>query len=418
MRRFLMPVLCAIAVGVFVTVRVGESALYPAAADELAVHEWGTFTTVAGVDGRAIDWLPLGGPSDLPCFVEHFNSDPLVKVLPNGSRIGPGGASTNVAYGDARRGMAARVRMETPVLYFYSNRDTTVRVRVRFHRGLMTEWYPPAVVSQAAVSAATLRNPNESSVIEWPSVRVSPTAQPAFPLERGASHYYAARSTDAAPLSVGDQHERFLFYRGVADFDASLSAAVDGDGRIVLKNVSDAEIPAVVLFERRGARLGFRVVGRLSGDRTVAPPSLDGSFDDLRSTLEQTLVANGLTAREASAMVETWRDSWFEEGTRVFYIVPRRTVDEILPLEIAPAPSHVTRVFVGRMEVLTPATVQTVRTAVGAHDQETLARYARFLGPIADRILSETADAAMSARIRDVTNAALASYLRRTAICE
>ena len=166
--------------------------------------------------------------------------------------------------------------------------------------GPTTEWYPPAVVSQAAVSAATLRNPNESSVIEWPSVRVSPTAQPAFPLERGASHYYAARSTDAAPLSVGDQHERFLFYRGVADFDASLSAAVDGDGRIVLKNVSDAEIPAVVLFERRGARLGFRVVGRLSGDRTVAPPSLDGSFDDLRSTLfEQTLVANGLTAREA-----------------------------------------------------------------------------------------------------------------------
>ena len=117
-------------------------------------------------------------------------------------------------------------------------------------------------------------------------------------------------------------------------------------------------------------------------------------------------------------MVETWRDSWFEEGTRVIYIGPRRIVDAILPLEIAPAPSHVTRVFVGRMEVLTPATVQTVRTAVGAHDQETLARYARFLGPIADRILSETADAAMSARIRDVTNAALASYLRRTAICE
>ena len=102
----------------------------------------------------------------------------------------------------------------------------------------------------------------------------------------------------------------------------------------------------------------------------------------------------------------------------MFYVVPRRTVDEILPLEIAPAPSHVTRVFVGRMEILTPATVQTVRTAVDAHDQETLARYARFLGPISDRILSGTADAAMSARIRDVTNAALASYLRRTAICE
>jgi hypothetical protein len=185
-----------------------------------------------------------------------------------------------------------------------------------------------------------------------------------------------------------------------------------------LKSISAAEIPAAVLFERRGAKLGFRVIGRLSGDRTVSPPSLDGSFDDLRAVLEQTLVANGLTSKEASAMVETWRDSWFEEGTRVFYIVPRRTVDEILPLEIVPAPSHVARVFVGRMEVLTPATVQTVRTALEAEDQETLARYARFLGPIGDRILSGTIDAVAAGRIRNATNAALASYLRRTAICE
>ena len=208
-----MPALCAIVVGVFVIARVGESLLstqLPPTSSRCT--SGGRSPPWRGVDGRAIDWLPLGGPSDLPCFVEHFNSDPLVKVLSDGSRIGRGGASTNVAYADARRAMAARVRMETPVLYFYSNRDTTVRVRVRFHRGLMTEWYPPAVVSQGAVSAATLRNPNQSSVIEWPSVRVTPTAPPAFPLERGESRYYAARSTDAAPLSVGDQHERFLFY--------------------------------------------------------------------------------------------------------------------------------------------------------------------------------------------------------------
>ena len=33
----------------------------------LTVHEWGTFTSVAGAGGRAIEWLPLGGPTDLPC---------------------------------------------------------------------------------------------------------------------------------------------------------------------------------------------------------------------------------------------------------------------------------------------------------------------------------------------------------------
>jgi hypothetical protein len=47
-----------------------------------------------------------------------------------------------------------------------------------------------------------------------------------------------------------------------------------------------------------------------------------------------------------------------------------------------------------------------------------LTRYARFLGPITDRILSETSDDAVAARIRDVTNKALVAYLRRAAICE
>ncbi len=418
MRRFLVSAVVAMGVGVLVFARSGETASSVRSSHELAVHEWGTFTTVAGVDGRAIDWLPLGGPSDLPCFVEHFNSNPLVKILPEGSAVGPNGVSPNVTYEQARRELQARVRMETPVLYFYSDRDTTVRVRVQFHRGVMTEWYPPAVVSQRPVNAATLADPGETSSIEWPAVRVTPSAPAAFPSDHSESRYYAARSTDAAPVSVGHLRERFLFYRGVANFDVPLSVAVDAEGRVVLKDLLASEIPEVILFDRRGTKLGFRVVGSLGGEKAISPPVLDGSLAELRATLEQTLVSNGLTAEEASAMVETWRDSWFEEGTRVFYIVPRGTVDETLPLDISPAPSRVNRVFVGRMEVLTAATVQAVRAAVDRNDQEMLARYARFLGPISDRILSGTNDAALSARIRDVTNAALVTYLRRTAICE
>ena len=44
----------------------------------LTVHEWGTFTSVAGENGDAIEWDVLGGKYDLPRFVnsEHpcFNS--------------------------------------------------------------------------------------------------------------------------------------------------------------------------------------------------------------------------------------------------------------------------------------------------------------------------------------------------------
>ena len=417
MRRSVMAVVFAMSAGVSISARVAE--LPRAKSGELTVHEWGTFTSVAGADGRAIDWLPLGGPSDLPCFVQHFNNDQFIKTLP--ARAGGTTATTAVAaatYDVARRQMAARVRMETPVLYFYSDRDTTVRVRVSFHHGLITEWFPPAAVSQGAVSAATLHDPATTSVIEWPAVRVAPTAAPSFPTERVESRYYAARSTDAAPLSVAGARERFLFYRGVADFDVPLSASFEGDGRILLKNLSANEIPAAILFERRGAKLGYRVLGLIGGDLLSEPPALDRTVDGLRRTLEQTLAAQGLTAKEASAMVETWRDSWFEDGLRVFYIMPRRMVDDLLPLDITPAPTRVARVFVGRMELFPPATVQAVRAAIDADDQASLSKYARFLGPLTDRIVAEIHHPAVSARIRDVTNAALTTYLRRTAICE
>jgi hypothetical protein len=39
----------------------------------LVAHEWGTFTSVAGEDGRPVQWLPHAGPTDLPDFVGRIN---------------------------------------------------------------------------------------------------------------------------------------------------------------------------------------------------------------------------------------------------------------------------------------------------------------------------------------------------------
>src|SRR5262245_65977662 len=47
----------------------------------LTVHEWGTFTAVAGEDGRPVQWMALSGPSDLPCFVKRAPN------LPDKSRL-------------------------------------------------------------------------------------------------------------------------------------------------------------------------------------------------------------------------------------------------------------------------------------------------------------------------------------------
>ncbi|HEY7396556.1 MAG TPA: hypothetical protein VH559_16985 [Gemmatimonadaceae bacterium] len=378
--------------------------------DALTAHEWGTFTTVAGEDGRAEHWLPLGGPTDLPCFVEHFQNSRLVKLVP--------GQETPLDYASARSALWGKVRMETPVIYFYSRPERDVTVRVRFPRGWMTEWYPHALVSQPYVTSRTGRDAAHTSVIEWKNVKVAASVGTSFPSGDGESHYYAARRTEATPLRAGQQVEKFLFYRGVGDFDVPLTAVARTDGGVRVANLGSAPFPAVILFERRGDKLGYRIQRDVAGEVSLDAPALTGNLDTLRADLQRTLVKAGLFDREAAAMVDTWRDSWFEEGTRMFYIVPRRTVDAVLPLEITPAPDNLARVFVGRMEVITPATMSAVDRAIRGNDATVLARYARLLGPVTERLLAKGTTAASAERIHQLTNAALASYARRSMICE
>jgi hypothetical protein len=68
----------------------------------LTVHEWGTFTSIAGKDGQAVEWSPLTDSTDLPSFVEHLRT-PEFKL-----------------------GLRGTVRMETPVLYFYDSHEEQV----------------------------------------------------------------------------------------------------------------------------------------------------------------------------------------------------------------------------------------------------------------------------------------------------
>src|SRR6478672_12339945 len=133
-------------------------------AADLVVHEWGTFTSVAGPDGQAVTWRPLSGSSDLPCFVRMLNpgSVKFELTVP--------GANPTVAW---LGGLRARVRMETPVLYFYSPREMSVDVRVQFPHGLITEWYPRTVVPPADFPL----NFTGTGGISWPSVRVQPSAR-------------------------------------------------------------------------------------------------------------------------------------------------------------------------------------------------------------------------------------------------
>src|SRR5258708_20544919 len=117
------------------------------------VHEWGTFTSIAGPDGQAVEWTPQAGPSDLPCFVVR-------------NRFNIKGA------------LRGTVRMETPVMYFYAPGQTQASVSVRFNEGVITEWYPPAAVTEAPT-----RNGRQDGTIRWSHVSIVPQLSTAFRTE-------------------------------------------------------------------------------------------------------------------------------------------------------------------------------------------------------------------------------------------
>ncbi|MBV9267953.1 MAG: hypothetical protein JO061_17425 [Acidobacteriaceae bacterium] len=345
--------------------------------DALIVHEWGTFTSVAASDGSAEDWGVLDGKDDLPSFVNDRG------------------------YRGFKRRLEGTVRLETPVLYFYSPREVNAHVRVSFPKGLITEWYPKAEyqVDRKTETGALYRLPASLNGIdfsmmsliggiEWKSIRIEPGATPDLPREHAPSRYYAARATDASPVTVDGEHEKFLFYRGVGRFSVPLSARLSQDGNVVLENCGD-EVPIAMLFENRGGRFGYRMTRAVSGEVTLSRPALGTSFDALAADLENALVRQGLFRKEAQAMIATWRDSWFEEGSRVIYIVPTGAVNAVLPIQIDPVPAQIRRVFVGRMELITAETMHRVEAAIAANDQCLLDRYGRFLDPILKRIVLE-----------------------------
>ena len=375
----------------------------------LVAHEWGTFTSIAGRNGQAVRWLPLRGSAEPPRFVEHF-SDAQFK-----------------------QGLAGTVRMETPVLYFYSPYEAVVSVKVGFSRGVITEWYPHASQvnpdPRKAWDREALFRGHGGGGIEWDSVTVSPNLAARFPGEDragdetsyGDSHggqgnqYYADRRTSASPLAVktaaGDRQEKILFYRGVSTFSVPISASLSSEGQVRLANLAQNEIPSVLLFERRGDKLGYRLGGALPSEMSLEPPELTGTLESMSRDLEDILTSQGLYPDEAHAMLETWRQSWFEEGSRLFYIVPSRFPNTILPLTIHPAPSQTVRVFVGRLELITPATTQALEKILASRDLTGLQKYDRFLEPILKEM--EEANPAAAAQIERDLDATYRSGMLR-----
>jgi hypothetical protein len=189
-----------------------------------------------------------------------------------------------------------------------------------------------------------------------------------------------ARETDSALVKVvkapvpvhwkGDV-EKFLFYRGLGEFDLPLSVSSTSDkddATLTLRNRAEAPLTSVFAVRVRNGMVQYARLPDLQGKseqviNTASTlsgwmPAEDG-VRQVKQQLTAALAKEGLFDREALAMTNTWEKSYFHtDGFRIFYSLPRSLVDEIIPIRIKPAPDRLERVMVGRVEVLTPAQEQ------------------------------------------------------------
>jgi hypothetical protein len=317
------------------------------APDRLVVHEWGTFTSFSGSDGVPVGFYPNN--SDLPSFVYHQGNE-----LSKAGRLAKDGT----------------ISMETPVLYFYTDKSQQASVRVDFPKGWITEWYPYAA---GAPVEEDRRSDKPGQSIQW-NVKLLAGKSPSFPREKQDNHYYPARETDAVPLEAeftepedrrdwalrgGSvvQREKFLFYRGVGRFAPPITVRPVAGGQVRVKNTLRQPLNGLVLVSVHGGKIGFKSLGEVeAGAEMVASLNdIDTTSGDLAEVMVKNLTAAGLYEKEAQAMVKTWDSAWFhEEGNRLLYLVPRTRTDELLPLKVDPKPTEVVRVLVGRHDFLTP----------------------------------------------------------------
>jgi len=336
---------------------------------KLIVHEWGTFTSFSGSNGVRIDFRPLAD-NDLPAFVIN--------------RARQAGAWHPLA----KFNLLVQERMETPVTYFYTDREREVNVKVGFPQGLLTEFYPPV---QQMLPKFEWKNAVKirDSELDWGTVQLIPESKLGNTVaDKGLSevirqrllgsllpdtqgnHYQFARETDSALVHVnlpgkkdlysvpnGDFFEKFLFYRGIGNFELPIHVVAKGSGRFEVSNSGSDAIRSLFLVTADGKELRFAKAEQIDpqGKLTMVQSSTKANLDDLAEAVVESLVAEKLYEKEARSMVNTWRQSWFgEQGTRLFYVVPSRLTEALLPLTISPAPDEMVRVLVGRFEIMSP----------------------------------------------------------------
>ena len=358
-------------IGVIAVSAVGLAAFSPRGGvrspSPLVVHEWGTITTRHTANGTAegrLNRLDLDSYEPLASFVHRYeppvtSRDPLGTLLK--APIGSGRADVTM-------------RLETPVMYFHpapgSPPIAPFDVSVNFRGGVVNEFYPEAAPSVNGWNGEHL-NDAVTSTLSWKSVALTDGAE----LPVTDKHVWLApREVKSSRVTVNHgEVEQYLFYRGVANLPAVLRTELTSTGMILRSpahtpwlNAASTTLGAVWIVDIRGKGIAAvrttepLTIARGDSSRILARVGAfsprdysDSALPNLKSAMHAALVARGLFADEATAMLETWKNSYFRSpGLRVFYLVPNEWTSYYLPVTIS-TPHTLSRVIVGRIDIQT-----------------------------------------------------------------
>jgi hypothetical protein len=325
----------------------------PLHAENLIIHEWGTFTSLQNEAGQAMRGI-AEDVETLPVFVRDLVQSSGGKGIP--STMYP----------------EVSMRLETPVVYFHlpkGSKPITLDFSATFNGGLISQFYPGAEANFRSDQIPAL-TPATVGTLTWQRITVG-TDKPG---PQTNSHVWLApRAVEAANITArSGESERYLFYRGVGQLDAPLRI-VRNDGRLhIIPQAAlkpdipgGTSIPAMWYFSTDLD--GHCVYRTLPGIdlRGISPLTTNADFtrDDVQSNdlqslkadMKKSLLSAGLFDDEAQAMLNTWDEAYFKSpGTRLFFVVPEAWVNQHLPIRVS-KPAEIKRVMIGRIDLITPA---------------------------------------------------------------
>jgi RNA polymerase sigma factor (sigma-70 family) len=331
----------------------------PLKPEDLDVHEWGVFTVFSDVKhanvNRKAEWTSLPGD-----FYRQFPERRLV--------CQPG-------------------EWLKPIINFYTKQPSLeIGVKVKFNEGAPVVWWPACAspVESASRHAVADGPPKVFDTLRWsgwlgdvlpntdqlepfgdrPEGRWTKVQQ--FELPRtgwlkdarlpGAARFTVSYLEQNGPmLTTRSETERFIFYDGLVPAPDFLRCTGVTDMSVTVKNTASFPISQLFFIDRRVERknkdwaLAYRAEAIPAGGEATIPlqavrAAKNAASEDLTKlvrAVRHSLLSAGLFDAEADSILKIWHKDFFAmNGLTAFFLLPQAEYDQMLPLEVTPAPAN------------------------------------------------------------------------------